>query len=110
MKTRNAVVKVGKGDEARIVWEGPYTYPETWAEADEMDGHDKAFKTYLTERYTNFLDARRREAVSNAIPKPLKDKIRDVWRSGDAEKIKKLADLLTQRAGANILSVAKKLH
>lgn len=94
MKTRVANVKVGKGDDARIVWTGDYVYPETWAEAVKMDGEDKAFKTYLTERYTNFLDAKRREATTNAIPAALKAKVREVWKSGDKAKIKQLADLL----------------
>ena len=94
MKTRDFTVKVGKGEASRIVETGIYSYPETWEEADRIDGHEKAFKTYLSERYTNFLDAKRRAAMSNAIPAPLKAKIKAVWLSKDTEKLVKLAELL----------------
>lgn len=94
MKTRIANVKVGRGDDAKIVWTGEYTYPENWIEAVAMDGEDKAFKVYLSERYTNFLDTKRREAMSNAIPATLKAKIREVWKSGNTAKIKALAEVL----------------
>jgi hypothetical protein len=94
MKTRLATVKIGRGDNGRVVWTGDYVYPETWVEADAMDGHEKAFKTYLSERYTNFLDGKRRASVSNAIPTALKAKIKAVWHSKDTEKLEQLAELL----------------
>ena len=54
-KTETITIKVKVGKLENSI-EAEYTYPETWAEACEMDTESKAFKTYLTERKTNFMD------------------------------------------------------
>jgi len=46
-----------------------YDEPEDFAEGIEMDGEDKAFKTYLNERKTNFMDKIRREILKDATKK-----------------------------------------
>jgi len=94
MKTKDATVKVGKGDAQRTVWTGKYTYPETLEEAVEVDGEDKIMKVYLVKRYTNFLDVERRKAMTNAIPKVMLDKIRSLWKSGDKAKLELVCETL----------------
>ena len=96
MRTKHAEAKVrsGKGGEMKVVWSGDYSYPENLEEAIEVDGEDKVMKVYLMERYTNFLDARRREATTNAIPKVLLDKVKDAWKKGDKAKLELICETL----------------
>ena len=42
-----------------------YKEPEDFAEAIEMDGETKAFKTFLNERKTNFQDKMRKQMVKD---------------------------------------------
>lgn len=46
-----------------------YSEPADFEEAIEMDGEDKAFKTYLNERKTNFQDQKRREMIKQITEK-----------------------------------------
>ena len=46
-----------------------YNEPEDFAEAIEMDGETKAFKTFLNERKTNYMDKIRRDILKDATKK-----------------------------------------
>ena len=46
-----------------------YDEPEDFAEAIEMDGETKAFKTFLNERKTNYMDTIRRDILKDATKK-----------------------------------------
>ena len=57
-----------------------YERPKDFEEAIEMDGEQKAFKTYLNERKTNFMDKERKKmikAFSVALGKMNPDKLRE---------------------------------
>ena len=68
MKTATIIIKATSKMNKAIKQEIPteYQWPETWQEAIEMDGSEaKAFKTYLDERKTNFMDKIRNKAVKS---------------------------------------------
>lgn len=56
-----------------------YSEPTTWAEACKMDGETKAFKTFLNERKTSFMDrirtkekTKRDESLKKGLSDPQK--------------------------------------
>ena len=58
-----------------------YERPKDFEEAIEMDGETKAFKTYLNERKTNFMDKERKQMIkdfSSALGKISPDKLREM--------------------------------
>ena len=89
-----AEATTGRGKDKKVLWSGEYHEPMDLEDGIAMDGEDTVIKTWKSERYTNFLDAKRREATTNSIPKELLGKVREVWKSGDATKINALASLL----------------
>jgi hypothetical protein len=66
--------KVGKLEKTK---EFDYDEPEDFAEAIEMDGEVKAFKTFLNERKTNFQDSMRKKMVDD-ITKKVMDKLKEL--------------------------------
>lgn len=55
----------------QVVGSLEYEYPESFEEALEVDGEDKVFKLYMTQRKIRAIDAQRRALTGGGLPKAL---------------------------------------
>jgi len=85
-----AVEKVEIKSKGQSLGEFDYEYPETLEDGIDLDGEEKVFKLYASQRKIRWVDSKRRELTGGGLPKAVVDAL----KSADPEVLKTIAESL----------------